>query len=132
MNSTTNGYLILFRGTDWHKTLSPEEIQKIMADWTEWVESLGREGKLLGGNPLENEGRVLSMKSGALSDGPFTESKEAIGGYFLLQVDTLEEAVEIGQRCPALPYGIEVEVRPVAPACPAQRMAAEARQAASR
>ncbi len=120
-------HLLLFRGTDWHKELSPEEIQRIMADWSAWVQRLAEAGKFVGGNPLENEGRVLSAKHGGpISDGPFTESKEAVGGYFLLRVDTLEEALAIGRECPALPHGLKVEVRPVAPACPVQRMSAEA------
>jgi len=53
-----------------------------------------------------------------VSDGPFAESKETIGGYFLLKVNTLEEAVAIARECPGLPYGIRVEVRPVAGECP--------------
>lgn len=121
------GYLLLFRGTDWHKQLSPEEIQRVMADWSAWFERLGAEGRLAGANPLENEGRVLKHGASGISDGPFAETKESIGGYFLLKVETLEEAVAIGRECPALPHGIEVEVRPVAPACPAERMAREVR-----
>jgi hypothetical protein len=53
-----------------------------------------------------------------VSDGPFAESKETIGGYFLLKVNTLDEAVAIAQQCPGLPHGIRVEVRPVAAECP--------------
>jgi hypothetical protein len=53
-----------------------------------------------------------------VSDGPFAESKEAVGGYFLLQVNTFDEAVAIAQECPGLPYGVKVEVRPVAEVCP--------------
>jgi hypothetical protein len=53
-----------------------------------------------------------------VSDGPFAESKEAIGGYFLLDVATMDEAVAIARECPGLPYGIRVEVRPVAGECP--------------
>ncbi len=53
-----------------------------------------------------------------MSDGPFAESKETIGGYFLLTVGSMDEAVAIAQQCPGLPYGIRVEVRPIAPQCP--------------
>ena len=53
-----------------------------------------------------------------VADGPFAESTEAIGGYFLLKVDNLEEAVEIAKRCPALEYGLDVEVRPLSEQCP--------------
>ena len=121
-----NGYLLLFRGTDWHKELSPELIQQIMGDWSTWFDRLTQQGKLAAANPLENEGVVITGKARAVADGPFAESKEAVGGFFLLTVDTFEEALAIGKDCPALPYGIIVEVRPVAPACPAERMRREA------
>ncbi len=128
MNTSTssNGYLLLFRGTDWHKELSPEEIQRIMGDWGAWFDRLGQQGKLTAASPLENEGRVVSGKSRAVADGPFAEAKESIGGFFLLKVETIEEATAIAKDCPALPYGLTVEVRPVAPACPAARMLEEA------
>jgi hypothetical protein len=130
MNSYTNsnGYLLLFRGTDWHMQLSPEEIQRVMGDWSAWFDRLGQQDKLAAANPLENEGAVVSGKTRAVSDGPFAEAKESIGGFFLLKVDTMEEALAIAKECPALPYGITVEVRPVAPACPASRMLDEASQ----
>ncbi|WP_035612251.1 YciI family protein [Haloferula sp. BvORR071] len=127
MNSykTSNGYLLLFRGTDWHLQLSPEEIQRVMGDWGAWFKGLDDQGKLAAANPLENEGAVISGKARSVADGPFAEAKESIGGFFLLKVETMEEAMAIAKDCPALPYGITVEVRPVAPACPAQRMVDE-------
>ena len=114
-----NGYMLIFRGTDWHQGLSPEETQQVGERWMAWFNRLKSEGTVLSGNPLEGEIRVVSGKHGrVVSDGPFAEAKEAIGGYFLLKVDTIEEAVAIAQQCPGLPYGIRVEVRPVAEACP--------------
>src|ERR1051325_8150179 len=110
-----NGYMLIFRGTDWHKGLSPEQMQQVADRWMAWFNQLKDEGKCISGNPLEPEGRIVSGKNGrVLSDGPFAESKEAIGGYFLLKVNTLDEAVAIAQQCPGLAYGIRVEVRPVA------------------
>ncbi len=120
--TTSNGYLLLFRGTDWHLQLSPEEIQRVMGDWGSWFDRLGQQDKLAAANPLENEGVVVSGKARSVADGPFAEAKESIGGFFLLKVETMEEALAIAKECPALPYGLTVEVRPVAPACPAQRM----------
>jgi hypothetical protein len=111
-------YMLLFRGTAWDKGLSPEQIQKVVSDWGAWFEGLLREGKATGGHPLRNEGKLVSGKKGrTVADGPFAESKEAIGGYFYLQVADLEEAVAIAQQCPALEYGAVVEVRPVAEMC---------------
>ncbi|HLP76985.1 MAG TPA: YciI family protein, partial [Candidatus Paceibacterota bacterium] len=76
------------------------------------------DGRCVAGNPLEREGKIVSGRNRVVSDGPFAESKETIGGYFLLKVETLEEAVSIAQECPGLPFGIRVEVRPVAGECP--------------
>jgi hypothetical protein len=61
-----------------------------------------------------------------MADGPFAESKEAIGGYFLLQVSDLEEAVEIAKECPALEHGVDVEVRQIVQECPPYQVAKEA------
>ena len=113
-----NGYMLLFRGNDWIKGLSPEEKQKVTDQWMAWFRRLTEEGKAVAGNPLEREGKIVSGKGRTVSDGPFAESKEAIGGYFLLDVASMNEAVAIAQECPGLPYGIRVEVRPVAPECP--------------
>lgn len=119
MSTTSeNGYLLIFRGTDWHKGLSPEQMQQVVGDWMAWFERLGREGKVAGGNPLENEGKVVTGAGGRMvADGPFAEAKEAIGGYFLLTVKTEEEALAIARQCPGLPYGAIVELRPIASNC---------------
>jgi hypothetical protein len=118
-NPIQNQFMLIFRGTDWSKGLSPEEGQQVMNDWMAWFKGLTDQGKAIAGNPLEREGRVVSGKNGrVVADGPFAESKEAIGGYFLLQVETLDEAVAIAQHCPALPFGLTVEVRQIAEICP--------------
>ena len=126
MNTQSNDkYLLLFRGNDWHKDLSPEEMQSIAGQWMAWFNRLTEQGKAVAGNPLKGEGRLVSGKQGrVVADGPFAESKEAIGGYFLLHVRSLDEAVSIARECPGLAYGVKVEVRPVAEECP---LAAEAR-----
>lgn len=111
--------MFLFRGNDWQKGLSPEEMQRIAGQWMAWFERLTAQGKIVAGSPLEMEGKVVSGKNGrSISDGPFAESKEAVGGYFLLNVATFEEALAIAQQCPGLDYGAKVEVRPVAESCP--------------
>ena len=112
-------YMLIFRGNDWHKGLSPEEMEKVANQWMAWFKRLTEEGKAIAGNPLEKEGKVVSGKNGrVVADGPFAESKEAIGGYFLLNVKSLDEAVAIAKECPGLAYGSIVEVRPVAAECP--------------
>lgn len=115
---STSEYLLLFRGTDWHKGLSPEQIQDVVNHMKAWFDRLSAEGKLKAGQPLIPEGKIVAQRKGQkLADGPFAESKEAIAGYFLLQVISLDEAVMLAKDYPALEYGATVEVRPVAPEC---------------
>jgi hypothetical protein len=129
---TPNGCLLIFRGNDWYQGLSPEQMQQVTNQWMAWFNRLKDEGKCIGGNPLEREGKIVSGKSKAVSDGPFAESKETIGGYFFLTVGTLDEAVAIAKDCPGLPYGIRVEVRPIAAECPmVEELAANAQVAAA-
>ena len=125
--NTPSEYMLLFRGTDWHKGLSPEEIQNVMNQWKAWFERLTKEGTVKAGQPLEREGKIVSGKKGrVVADGPFAESKEAVGGYFLLQVANIDEAVAIAKQCPGLEYGAVIEVRPVAEMCPLKEAAQSA------
>src|SRR3954470_15034458 len=124
--TTKSDYMLLFRGTVWDKELSPEQLQKVVSDWAAWFERLTQQGKAVSGHPLTNEGKIVSGKKGrTVADGPFAESKEAIGGYFYLQVADMDEAVEIAKQCPTLDYGAQVEVRPVAGECVSMRRANE-------
>jgi hypothetical protein len=95
-----------------------------MTQWKGWFERLTQAGKVKAGQPLEREGKVVSGRKGkVVADGPFAESKEAIGGYFLLEVDSLDEAVAIAKECPGLDHGAIVEVRPIAEVCPSMAQA---------
>lgn len=130
-NQTPNGYMLIFRGTDWHKGLSPEQMQQVGDQWMAWFKGLTGEGKVTAGNPLGCEGKVVSGKNGRIiADGPFAESKESIGGYFMLQVESMDEAVAIAQQCPGLPYGVRVEVRGVLSECPCATESQDAAQLA--
>ncbi len=120
------GYMLLFRGTDWYQGLSPEQIQQVLDQWMAWFQRLKDEGVAVSGSPLERDGKVVSGKNGRVSDGPYAESKEMIGGYFLLRLDTMDEAVAVAQQCPGLPHGVQIEVRPMAGECPvAEKIRAE-------
>jgi hypothetical protein len=114
----TNEHLLFIRGTHWNSALSPAELQKAMSDFYAWVDGLQQRGIHRGAQPLMEEGKLVSGKNGNLvTDGVFAESKEAIAGYFLLAVDSTDEAVRIAQQCPILAYGAQIEVRPVADLC---------------
>jgi hypothetical protein len=125
-STTKSDYLLLFRGNIWDRGLSPEQLQKVVTDWMAWFERLKDEGRCTGGHPLEKDGKIVSGKQGrTVADGPFAESKEAVGGYFYLQVSDIDEAIEIARQCPGLEYGAVVEVRPVAEICAVKQRAEE-------
>ena len=119
-------YLLLFRGTNWDEGMTDEQRQKVVLEWYHWFDRLKQAGKCAGGHPLREEGKVVSGRKGrTVADGPFAESKEAVGGYFYLQVADEAEAIAIAQQCPGLDYGCIVEVRPVADMCSARARALE-------
>ena len=116
---TENQYLLLFRDNGWYTHLSIEELEAVMGRFRTWFENLSAKGIVRGGQALGREGRVISGKGErSVSDGPFAETKEAIGGYLLLTADSLEEATAIAKGMPGLDYGTRVEVRPIAAECP--------------
>ena len=124
-----NGYMLLFRSDEWYNRLSYEELQKLINQNTAWIERLTAQGKAKPGRALERTSAIVSSKSGRLViDGPFAESKEAIGGYLVLNVETIDEAIAIAQRSPGLAFGGSIELRPVAQECPLEARARELAQ----
>lgn len=120
MPTKISPYLLIFRDAspDVYQTISPQERQELMMQWNAWYDGLAAQGKVQHGHPLEPQVRVVSGPKGErVVDGPFAEAKEAIGGYFLLTVASIDEATEIAQRCPSLRVGMTVEVRAIAEAC---------------
>ena len=118
--------MLLYRSDEWYNRLSPEELQGLMDQNQSWIEKLTAQGKATPGRALERRGAIVSGKNGRfVSDGPFAESKEAIGGYLTLNVETLDEAIAIAQSIPGLAYGGSIEVRPVAEECPLDARARE-------
>jgi hypothetical protein len=121
-----NGYMLLYRSDKWYNRLSHDEIQRLINQNKSWIEELTAQGKAKPGHALERTGAIVSGKNGRLvMDGPFAESKEAIGGYLVLNVETIDEAIAIAQSSPGLAYGGSIEVRPVAEECPLDARARE-------
>ena len=117
---TKSPYLLIFRDSspDVYKAMSPDQRQQLLQQWNAWYDGLAAEGKVEHGHPLEPGGRVVAGSRGErVTDGPFAEATEGIGGYFFLMVSDIEEATAIARRCPSLAYGMHVEVRAVADAC---------------
>ena len=109
-------FLLLFRGegkAHAYGQRSPEEGQKLMMKWTKWVESLAKEGKFVSGEPLSRDGAVVRGTKKLVTDGPFTEGKEVIGGFILVNANNIKEAVELSRGCPILEFEGNVEVREV-------------------
>jgi hypothetical protein len=114
-----NPYLLLYRSDESYKTLSREELQNLISENKAWIQRLTAQGKAKPGHALERQGATVYGKHGRfVLDGPFAESKEAIGGYLVLNAETIEEAIAIARSNPALAYGVSIEVRPVADECP--------------
>lgn len=107
---STSEFLVLSRG-QWDRDKSPEEIQQAIDAFYVWHERLVKEGKMKSGQRLAVEGKLVS-RSG-VTDGPFVEAKEVIGGYWFFVANSLEEAAELAAQNPCLACGLTYEVRPV-------------------
>lgn len=118
---SNHGYLLLFHTNEWWKELGRGELEKYDAQSSRWIEQLMANGTATGGQGLARSGAFISGKNGrSITDGPFAESKEVVGGYLLLNVETFEEAVAIAKTAPNLAWGSSVEVRPLSDVCPAK------------
>ena len=112
-------FLLVFRETqpETYAAMSADERRAALRTWNGWLDGLVEQGRLLSGNTLAPAGRVVSGTGGRVTDGPFAEARETIGGYLLLVADDLDDATRIARQAPNVAYGMEVEVRPVAAAC---------------
>jgi hypothetical protein len=90
-------------------------MQAIMKQWMDWIGGIAAQNKLTSaGNPLGSAGKVVRANN-VITDGPYTEIKELIGGYSIVKADSLEEAAELAKGCPILAVGGNVEVRDIVP-----------------
>jgi len=111
-------FMLLFRNTQLEKRLSTDEMQEAMRRLNEWLGRWSERGQMPAGQPLGDEGRVISgAKQRAVADGPFAEAKEAVGGYVLVLAADFDEAMKIAAEWPLLDYNATVEVRPVRKQC---------------
>ena len=104
-------FMMIFRGTgmgDYQP--SQEEIQASIKQWQDWIGSIAAQGKFIGTNQLGFEGKVVKPGN-VVTDGPYTELKEIVGGYIIVKTDSVEEATELAAGCPILQMGGNVEVR---------------------
>jgi hypothetical protein len=105
-------FVFLYRGGA--RDRSPEQMQKMMQKWMAWMKDLGANGHLKDrGQPLERAGKVVQGRQKTVTDGPFTEAKDVVGGYTLIEAEDLSEAVQLSKGCPIFEVEGAVEVRPV-------------------
>ena len=110
-------FLLIFRreNTTGNPPMSPEQLQAMMKPWQDWIGSIAAQNKLVtAGNRLEADGKVIKPGN-IVTNGPYVEIKEAIGGYTIVKADSLEEATAISKDCPILMVGGNVEVRAIIP-----------------
>ena len=92
---------------------SPDEMQAMTKRWMDWIGGIAAQNKLTDrGNRLFPAGKVVKPGN-VITDGPYTEIKESIGGYTIVKADSLEEATELAKECPGLSVGASVEVREI-------------------
>lgn len=107
-----NEFVFLYRGGE-HGRL-PERAQQIMQKWVAWFKELTDKGHLKDmGQPLERSGKLVSGKRKTVTDGPFAEAKDVIGGYTLILAKDVTEAAELAKGCPICEAEGQVEVRPI-------------------
>ena len=106
-------FLYLYRGGE--TETSPERIQQRMQRWMSWLKDLGEKGHIKDqGQPLERSGKIVKGRGKTVTDGPFAEAKDVIGGFTLIEARDIDQAVELSKGCPVFETDGAVEVRPIA------------------
>jgi len=106
-----NEFVFLYRGGD--RPASAEQGQQVMQKWMAWFKDLAAKGHVVDrGQPLERTGKIVGNGK-VVSDGPFAEMKDVVGGYTLIKAADVTQAAELAKGCPVLDRGGRVEVRPV-------------------
>jgi hypothetical protein len=105
-------FMFIFHGGQ-ADSLSPEQMQEHFGKWMGWVDSLSKAGKYVAGEPLLPGGKLVSGKNKSVTDGPYTEGKEVVGGFFVINAESIDDAVAISKDCPDFDLGGSVQVRQV-------------------
>ena len=108
--SPVSEYLVLSRG-QWDKDASKEDIESAIQKFYDWYERNLNNGRMKAGSRLSTEAATVS-KSGIVTDGPFGEAKEVVGGYWFIVARSLREAAELAAQNPCAQYGLTFEIRP--------------------
>jgi len=105
-------FMLIFQG-GMSPDKSPELMQAQMGKWMAWIDKLNSTGKYVAGEPLLPGGKLITGKKKTVTDGPYTEGKEVVGGFFLINAEDINEAVKICDDYPDYEYGGSIQVRQV-------------------
>lgn len=106
-------FMFIFIGATQQYEFSPEQMQQHMQKWFSWIEELKAKEIYVSGEALVPGGKTVKGSKALITDGPFTESKEVVGGFVIVKANSMAEAAEIARGCPDLPLEGNVEVREV-------------------
>ena len=107
-------FMYLFRTSPTaYQSLSPEQMQQTLKKWMDWKDTLEKSGHIKQfGERLDGTGKVVRGKAKTVTDGPYIEVKDFIGGYMLVEAKDIDQAVELAKGCPVLESDGTVEIRP--------------------
>ena len=110
-----NEFVLIMRHEDGKKIASPEQMQEWMKQTMDWIGSIAAQNKFVSGTSLPFDGARVVKSDKTVTNGPFGDSKETIGGFITVKAETIEEAVEFAKGCPVLQgEGNSMEVRQIA------------------
>ena len=108
-------FILIFRHEDGSKIASPEQMQIWMKQTQDWIGGIAAQNKFVGGNGLPFDDSRVVGHNGVVTNGPFGDIKETIGGYIIVKAESADEAAEFAKGCPVLQgEGNTVEVRQIA------------------
>jgi hypothetical protein len=107
-------FMFIFRGTSAEDlNWTPEQTQAAMQKWFNWIGELSAKGRYVGGDPLVTGGKTVQGKNPVVTDGPFAEGKELLGGYIIVKAESIEEATQMAFGFPDFDIDGSVEVREI-------------------
>ena len=107
-------FMMIFVGQNYQQMgLSPEQMQVQMGKWFAWSEKMGKAGVVKEGHALTPDIKRVSGPNKTITAGPFAESKEIVGGYYIVTANNFDEVVKIAEDYPDYEYGNTVEIREV-------------------
>ena len=105
-------FMLIFQG-GMSQHHSAEEMQAQMGKWMAWIDKLNKAGKYIAGEPLLPGGKLITGKKKTVTDGPYTEGKELVGGFFLINASDMDEAIKLCDDYPDYEHGGSIQVRQV-------------------